>query len=278
MEWEKAKNLILIFFILLNVVLAAFMLGERRRYTVTAEHEAVIRNVLAQHDITFDTEMIRRFPPMRALLMSGYYYDEDALLGMFFPESQLPQRSEYDWGISFTHGASELAIANGYVVYTNPHGMADTPAAFIRRHFPDFVLDEYDERFVHNDEDGEWMIFRQVYRGFTVYSNYIQFHVTDAGIEEVIMIFGHIHGRDGPQRPIFAPDEALITFLHVMHRFAPEQPVTIWHMDIVYFTEFDNAGTEYGSIHHAVPFYRIFTREFEIPFLINAYLNMSIDV
>ena len=69
MEWDKAKRLLLVVFVLLNVVLGAFTLNERRRYTVTAEHEAIIRNVLAQHNIHMDAEIVRRFPPMRSLLM-----------------------------------------------------------------------------------------------------------------------------------------------------------------------------------------------------------------
>jgi len=273
MEWDRAKNQILVFFVLLNVVLAAFMLSERRRYTVTGEHEAMIRNVLAQNNITLDTDMIRRFPPMRALLMSGYYYDEDALLQIFFADSHVPERIEHAWGVEFTHGDVELVIANGYVSFFDPNGLGGTPQAFISRHFPDFV---HDERFLPYDNEGE-VVFRQVYRGYVIYSNSIHFLVTDAGITEVVMRFGIIQGWDGPERPIFAPDEALLTFMQSVQAFTRD-PVTIWYIDIVYFIEFDHASHEPGTVQHAMPFYRIFTHEFDIPFLINAYLNFSIDV
>jgi len=277
MEWDKAKNIILVFFVLLNVVLAVFMLSERRRYTVTDAHETVIRNVLAQHNIRMDAEMIRRFPPMRALLMSGFYYDEDALLRIFFDDPKLPERHEHEWGIAFTYEEVELTIANGYVSFYDPSGWKITPQAFITRHFPDFVHDHYDDQLSPHDAEETRMVFRQVYRGYVVYSNYIVFSIDETGIIEIVMQFGIIDGWDGPERPIFAPDEALLTFLQRVRAFT-EVPVTIWHMDIVYFTEFDNAGVAYGSVHHAVPFYRIFTHEFHIPFLINAYLNLSIDV
>jgi len=275
MEWNKAKNIILIFFILLNAVLAAFMLGERRRYTVTGEQQAVIRYVLAQHGITMDAEIPRRFPPMRALLVSGYYYDEDALVEMFFTDVPSVTRIANENGeIYMYNNQAQLWIADGVVVYFNPSGLGGTPQDFIAQHFPGF---EYDARSSHVDEEGTMMTFRDVYRGYMVYSNNVRFLVADAGIIEVVMQFGIIQGWDGSERPIFAPDEALITFLQRVLVFT-SNPVTIWHMDIVYFTEHHNAGDERGSTHHAVPFYRIFTHEFPIPFLINAYLNFSIDV
>jgi len=276
MEWNRAKNIILIFFVLLNVVLAFFMLSERRRYTVTSEDEAMIRNILAQHNITLEADMIRRFPHMRALLMSGFYYDEDMLIDILFQDTADITREENIWGISITDGQAMLMIADGFASFYAPYGLGRTPQAFIAQHFPDFIQDE---RFLPHDDLGQRMIFRQVYRGHMVYSNNIEFLVADTGFVEIVMQFGIIHGWDGLERPIFAPDEALITFLQRVQLFTRERdPVTIWHMDIVYFTEFDNVGLEHGSVHHAVPFYRIFTREFDMPFLINAYLNVSIDV
>jgi hypothetical protein len=91
------------------------------------------------------------------------------------------------------------------------------------------------------------------------------------------MQFGQIHGFDASERPIFAPHEVLITFLQRIAAFT-DDPVTITHMDIVYFIEALHTSDEVGSIHHAQPFYRIFTAQFPMPFLINAYLNVSIDV
>jgi len=268
MEWENAKTYILLFFILLNGVLALFTITERRHYTVLGEHEATIRTVLAAHDITMTAEMIRRFPPMRALRLSGYYYCEYEMVHLFFPDPARVTRQEDAFGVLFYYGEADLWISDGGVVYFNPDGLGITPQAFIAQHFPDF---ERDERFTPFDEEGERIIYRQIYRGFTVYSNAIEFLLTEAGIIEVVMQFGYIHGWDGPERPIFAPDEALISFLQRVQIF--NHPVTIWHMDIVYFIEFDAASAEPGTEQHAAPFYRIFTYEFDMPFLINAYLN-----
>ncbi|MCL2500449.1 MAG: hypothetical protein FWE90_08940 [Defluviitaleaceae bacterium] len=274
MEWEKAKNLILLFFVLLNIALAGYLFAENRRYTVSAEHEDIIRTVLARHDITMETDMIRRFPPMRALRISGYYYDEDMLTGIFFGDDSRVIREETPFGVDFTLGNAQMWITDGFVTYFNPDGLDTTAESIIARHFPEFVLDEF---FTPHDEEGRRIVYRQSYRGHIIYSNVIEFLVTDAGIIEVDMQFGRVHGFDDLERSLFAPDEALITFMQRAHTLLGTQPKTIWHMDIVYVLEFAKASDERGSSYLAIPFYRIFIRCSELPFLINAYMNISID-
>ncbi|MCL2202574.1 MAG: hypothetical protein FWB88_01350 [Defluviitaleaceae bacterium] len=275
MEWGRAKNLLLVFFILLNLVLAGLIFMENLRYTVTGDQEALIRSVLAQHNISMYTEMIHRFPPMRALQVSGYYYNEEELLAIFFHDPAMVERVEFPGGVDFIYGNAIMFIDSGFVTYFNPDGLGISVEAFIETHFPDFIRDYH---FTPHDEEGLRVIYRQAYRGYMVYSNYIEFLVTERGIIEVDMQFGRIIGFDGSAHNLFAPDEALITFLQRVQATMGNQPVTIRHMDIVYFLEFDAASDEYGSTHHAIPFYRIFIEESEMPFLINAYMNVSIDV
>jgi hypothetical protein len=274
MEWEKAKNIILIFFILLNIILAGFIFIESRQFNVTAEQENIVRSVLEQHNIRLETEIIRRYPPQRALRVSGYYYDENALKMMFFNDPGQVERIETTFGEDFTDGTAYLWISNGFITFYNPTGLDITTDDFVRTYFPDFILDEH---FTPHDEEGQRIVYRQAYRGFIIYSNFIEFLVTDNGIIEVFMQFGEVSGWDGPERPIFAPDIILITFMQRARSLLGEQPITIWHMDIVYNLEFENAGDEVGSSHLAIPFYRIFIEGSDLPFLINAYLNVSID-
>jgi hypothetical protein len=196
------------------------------------------------------------------------------LLGIFFADPQAVEREEGPYGLDFTEGSAHMWISNGFVTYFNPDGLQVTAESVISAHFPDFVRDE---RFTPHDEEGLRVVYRQAYRGHIIYSNFIEFLITDAGIVEVDMQFGRVHGFDGPERPLFAPDEALITFMQRAHTLFGSRSVTIWHMDIVYMLEFANASDEHGAVHLAIPFYRIFVRGSELPFLINAYMNISID-
>ncbi|MCL2187826.1 MAG: hypothetical protein FWC16_02200 [Defluviitaleaceae bacterium] len=280
MEWERAKSLLILFFIALNIVLAGFLFLENRRYTLRSENERVIRSVLAQHDVSLSADMIRRFAPMRALRVSGYYYNEDELLAIFFQNPEAVTRTDAVLGgAEFYKDASQLVINNGLITYFNPYGLHVTVEEFISRHFPNFQRDAF---FNPQDEEGVRITYRQVYRGYVLYSNFIEFLVTDAGIIEVDMRFGIVQGWDGPARPLFGPDEILITFLQVYRQriqpFRDDRHTVIWHMDIVYFHEFENTSDERDSTHLTMPFYRIFVEGLDLPFLINAYMNVSIDV
>jgi len=283
-EWEKAKSILLVLFILINVVLFGLTLAENRRYTLTAEREALVRSVLARHDITVETDITRRFAPMRSLRISGYYYNHDELVGIFFDDPTRVLHTQTAFSDEFTKDEAELFIAGGFITYINAARMYSGENnitreqarvigdAFISEHFPDFIYDEY---FRPHSDAGQLLVYHQFYRGHRVYSNFIELLVTPKGITEADMQFGRIHGWDGPERVIFAPDEVLLTFLQRVDTL--RMPVTITNMDIVYFLEFIYASDERDSLHRAIPFYRIFIEGFEMPFLINAYTNVSID-
>ena len=284
MEWEKAKSILLVMFVLLNIVLFGLTWAENRRYTLTSDRENQVRSVLARHDITVETDIIRQFPPMRALRISGYYYDHDELLAIFFEDPTLVTHSQTLFNDEFTKNEAELFISNGFITYINAARTCDGENkitrpqarvigdAFISEHFPDFI---YDENFHPHSDAGQLLVYHQFYRGHRIYSNFIELLVTAKGIAEADMQFGRVHGWYGPERVIFAPDEVLITFLQRVETL--RMPVTITNIDIVYFLEFIYASDERDSLHQAIPFYRIFIEGFEMPFLINAYTNVSID-
>jgi len=287
MEWERAKTYILIFFIVLNIGLGFLIFMENGRYTVGTEQERQIRTVLNDSNISMYTQLMRRFPPMRPLNVTGFYYDTDALVAILFDNPQAVERYDEFGRQSFRYGNSHMTISNGFIFYENPDGFRQgrgfavddeiTHAHasfltddFIRSYFDDFVQDSHFEV-----AGGIRIIYRQVYRGQLVHSNFIEFLVTPIGIEHIEMQFGQILGHAEPPLMIFAPNEALLTFVQRVSHMAEEAPMTIVHMDLVYFQEYIS---DQPSVYHAVPFYRIFTRcSDDRPYLINAFTNVIID-
>ena len=286
MQWERAKTFIILFFVLLNVSLFAILRLENRRYILTLEQEQAIRTVLYRNNISLETAIMRDHAPMRSLSISGFYYDEDELIAMFFdnPETVLRLSEE---PYLFTDGYSRLTISiNGFIEFINPQGftrvagtarMQDTPVeqaeaealsnAFIAQYFPDFRLDS-----VFPSDEGWRLYYRQVYRNYKIYTNIIQFLVTPIGIREIEMQFGRIEGfATGPPRIIVSPDEALLAFIQHARNVLGNVPVSIVDMDRAFFQE--NSSTQRGLTHHAIPVYRISVYGFDMPFLINAYTN-----
>jgi hypothetical protein len=91
------------------------------------------------------------------------------------------------------------------------------------------------------------------------------------------MQFGRVYEHMGTSRMIFAPDEVLLTFAQRVNALplSAEDPMIITHMDLVYLQE--DASDIIGSIYPAEPFYRIFIKGKNVPFLINAFTNVLLE-
>ena len=293
MEWERAKNYILVFFVLLNIGLALLWFMEYNRYVMTAEQERIIRDILSQNNISMYTRPMRRSPPMRPLNVTGFYYDEDWLLEIFFDD---PAQATTISPNVFACDKGRLEISHGWISYEahEPYGFRDTGARvlsvdgseltrdiaagltdeFMRSYFPEFRQDSiFYVVNAHGAPEGVRIVYRQMYRGQIIHSNFAEFWVTTNGIERIDMRFGRVLGHDGHSQMIFSPDEVLLTFAQRMRHTHELQVIT--HMDLAYFQEYicDQPGNDF----FAIPFYRIFVVGDDRPFLINAYTNVIID-
>lgn len=295
MEWERAKNYILVFFVLLNICLGFLVFLENRRYTMTGEQERLIRTVLNRNNIIMYQLPLRHSPPMRPLIVRGFYYDVDtvdALLEILFQDPEYVERTSHDGMYQFRSGTTVMTISNGFIFYHVRGGfpqeerdafqaLALLPAditfekariltdEFIQAYFPDFVQDDSFEVL-----SGMRIIYRQKYRGQLVHSNFIEFLVTPVGIFEIEMQFGRIVEHAGTPIMLFSPDEALLSFAQRVSHITRERPMHISDMDLVYFQAYISDQPNY---YHAVPFYRIFVKGESRPYLINALTNVIID-
>ena len=287
MEWERAKSYLLLFFILLNLTLGGLLLLERRRYTVTPEREQAIITIMNQNNIAMGTRLMRRFPPMRGMYVSGFYYDEYQLAEIFFGDADVHHVSTQHRHV-FTYGEARLVIAHGFISYDNPQGHGGEegrPAVlcrmearrlsdnFVEGNWPDFSLDDV---FIGLD----WLrlSYRQVYRGHVIHTNFIEIIVTDMGIVQVEMQYSQVLEMADDTRPIVAPDLALLTFVQRIRAISNTQayPMVIDHMDLVYFQL--EGSTDPDGSYPVVPFYRVFIYgDGGDPFLINAFTNEIIN-
>jgi hypothetical protein len=280
MRWERAKNLMLLFFVILNIFLAVMLVQEQRRYTLSPEQEQAIRAMFTQHDISWYIHFIRQYPPMRPLAMSGFDYDMDILLAMLFDSP--PQQAGDDTREIYEQGDTRLVISNGYISYDNPAGLGEKPPAltrenaialgdaFIQDHYRLFVQD-----YVMPVPEGFRLFYREAYRGHIIHSNFIELLVTQNGITQIDMQYGNVLEYSGPAREICSPDEALLTFIQRVRTIWPDAPILISRMDLVYY-QLEIRSRENTAL-HATPYYRIFIGDNEVPFMINAYTNVCIN-
>ncbi|MCL2456531.1 MAG: hypothetical protein FWD19_03165 [Defluviitaleaceae bacterium] len=285
MEWERAKNYIIVAFVLLNCGLAGLLFYEDRRYTLGSDRIASIQAVLSDNNINFSyTNLPRRFAPMRHLDVSGFYYDVPALLDIFFGDEVFFRKDSDDERIIFETEKTILEISNGFISFDNSANLRENrnenknenfsreeaikiSQNFIAKYFSDFKRD-----IVFEADGGFRIRYIQEFREQLIYSNLIEFFVLPQGVAWIEMEFGRVIGFSAEPRMIFAPDEILLTFMQRVRHRAMENPIFITHMDVVFKQEY--ASDQPGTIYPAVPFYRIFIRGEDFPFLINAYTNV----
>jgi len=286
MEWERAKTYILLFFVLLNLILGAFILAERRHFILTPQREQDIILIMNQNNISMDARLLRRFPPMRVMYIGGFYYDRDQLVEVFFGNADI-ERVFGPRGYVISSNNGQLVLDHGFVSYDNPNGHGGSnywisgsldqvlaqsiTDAFVSTHWPDFVLDDI---VVGPD----WLRFsyREMYRGYMIHTNFIEIIVTNKGIVRVEMQFGEVVEMQRDRMPITAPDEVLLTFVQRVRNHALDSPMIVTHMDLVYFQEEGSPNPE--GQYKVEPFYRIFIDGDEgDPFLINAFTNEIIN-
>lgn len=289
MESERIKTYIIVFFVLLNLALGGLLVMENRRNWVTTQEAERILTILANNNITLDALPMRHFPPMRPMYITGFYYQVDALVEMFFPNPTVVRQEERFGGYFFQDHDSSLSISGGFVFFESENGFRSRQLAvqspelanvnamqtidnFIASYFPTFVQDS---SMVLGDGEATRIIYRQEYRGHLIHSNFIEFILTPVGIVQIEMQFGEVVGFTGTPTNIFSVDEALLIFAQRVHHITQVTPKTIVHIDLAYFQEY---FSEQNTPYQGAPFYRIFTYcSGDRPFLINAFTNIIID-
>ncbi|MCL1988260.1 MAG: hypothetical protein FWG64_09865 [Firmicutes bacterium] len=285
MRWERAKNLIIVFLVVTNVVLAVLINIETEVHNLTVERETALNVVLANNNIILGNELVRNFSPMRDLQLDNYNYDVDQLLEMFFPpNARISHLTDANFD-EFYWENSRLTISNGYIAFVAGHdiiGVPEVAAAaeitqtFIDTYYPNFILDINSTRLARRG--GLRVFYRQEYQGQIIHTNFVEFLVTSDNadtivIEEVDIQYGVPLGFVYLPQNLVGSDEALLTFMQNI-RMQNAETILINHMDIAYFQTMSGLREGYFPTNvYAVPFYRIFVEGYESPFLINAQTN-----
>ena len=254
MEWERCKNILIIFFIILNIALGLLFWYENRKYNITIEQERMIRAIMFQNQINMYDSLIRQHRPMSSLYIGEFSHD--GFKDIFFT-GNFNTIYDNDMLIMEDNTGRLTIYESGFIVFDN-HSRFNDPLGFINEHFPDFVLDS---------NIGEWLTFRQVYNNMIVHSNTIEILVIENNIKQIEIFFGDIIGSTGENQEIFSSVLALFSFIQRARSIFYDTPIIITRMDLVYFQDHMESNL-------AVPYYRIFIEGNDMPFLVNALTNV----
>jgi len=291
-QWQKAKNIVVLFLIAVNIILFFLIQSDTARTRLSSSQEAAIVSVLNREQISLNTDIGRiNFSPMRRLTLRPVEINHNEVLAIFFDSAEISHLTrvidgdriiyhtptsdrvltlrnsafefdDYNRGeiIDFTQSTEEILLEARRITDELVERMG---------HFSDgFALD------IKHYRIGDFInaVYRFSYRGIIIQPNEIRFTITQSGIRAVEYRFFEPIGHDGESRVIFAPDEILLRFMTdpIINNL---KPVIINSIDIVYDFKEEDLN---GDVVYAVPSYRInYSGGARVlaEFLIDAYSN-----
>ncbi len=272
LDTEKAKNLTIIFLVLLNLFLAVLVYINSAKFTLTKEQETAIYKVLEQNGISISTKLIKTNKPMREMNVLPYSYDIDEIVYKLFGGWEgVSDVSEFGRTI-YTKGDAMLTIEDGVIVFEKPSGnvsggffvnskedavkLCDSFVLDDKNIVPQFVLDNVIE------EKGNYVVeYRNKFGGSIVFSNYIKLYVDSSGVYGLECSYSEVANFETAKKEICTVDEALYALLKDLKNkgTSAQQKLSIDKIDIVYFQE-QISGEEDTAL-KATPCYRFYFDE-----------------
>ncbi len=282
MNWRRAKNLLLVSFLILDLVLAWLYVGLRTEtgHVAGAGVEPEIVEQLAENNITLATELPRGTPELALLRVGVMWQNPYSLALTFFGTLDGVDMVRLDNPLlqaAFSRGKEEvLFYSSGVTVYTRHNGTSHTGGNQSRteaeKRARQFLADHGGLdglellRSTPYRRQGTYLVeFTQTWQGRPlVGASGAVLVVTPAGVENCWRRYLSVLGESGIRRSVIPVEEALLAL--ALERPRPEAtPLTIKEITLGYYNKIYNADEW-----EAAPVWRIWTGG-ETYFYINAF-------
>lgn len=280
MNWEKAKNILIILLVLVNLGLLGLNQQQKEKYALTHEQETAILSVLDQYGIALEGALVQNAPPMRELTVSIPPTDLTKLRRQFFGEDASVTTSVAFNQTILTGEGKSLTVANNEVTFTQaPEG---PPIANFSLAAAEDAALEYMNRLMGGQSnvqlgavteagDGYLFTYYELYKGYRLFGCRREILVRDTGIASFYAVNYEVEGMSTQRQGVCSADEALLTFCYEM-RAEDKTGLVIEEMTLGYdFQEVQEI--EQGNTLKMVPCYSVRVAGEEVPYIINAYTN-----
>lgn len=270
MNWFKAKNLILVSLLALNILLMMLIYVTSDTYVLSSEQIENMYQVLSsKYNIGIYAQLPKKYQPMKEMeVLSEGDSVTEYLYSIFFGESEGVTKFQEEDKVIFQGDGKTLMTQSGDFVIS-----ADTDLGMTREE----ILKELEKSFgnyvlYQKTTDGNKVIYdyRQKYKNQTVYTNYLLFEEVDGKVIKMEGYYAEVLGFIGDDREIISVDLALFNFANYYPKGEDEQ-LFIDSIDLVYNQE--QVVGESDVILKATPCYLIQVRGSAAPVKIDAYTN-----
>lgn len=281
MNWSRAKNILILTFLALNIFLGyrlwmeTYILFPSRVVTHQEIEEA--RKQLNVVNLDLEGTVPRQFFSMSFLTVTNRLWSGEVLASSLFPEQPPCRLENIDEGSEkYIHEKGELTVSHtGIIKFTQKLAPAEEAAQklgeteaislaedFLQEHglFPsDARLEDIYE--LHNN--GYFIRYNQVYKNQLLFGGYLYVWVSPQGVKRFELYWLQPQGFNGRDIIIITAPDALLRLTEVIS--PPGERKTVKEINVGYFSEsFDAQKWD------MVPVWRIKISDFGI-FFINAY-------
>lgn len=231
MEWIKAKNIIIVMFVILNLFLFAYSGTYRSNSSTGKETYEKIIAVLDNKGVELDKNL--KVPlnvkDTSLLVMESVFPDEDGMVKFFLgidSNSVLPEYNDDENVKTYKYNGNTLIIAgSGMVQYLS--GVSKTGSSSVSDidyTAGESIPDEFDDIFtaagldkssyildkIITEEDHITYCFIEKFKGFLIYDNFIKIKLSDNEIEEVSFFARNAKRLDRSKNMVLSPYHVLL--------------------------------------------------------------------
>jgi len=280
MNWEKSKTVMIVMLLLTNAFLLGFAYLNSPAYTVSGDQYAAIMSVLQKNGVTMTADFIKDSPPMPSLTLYAGSLNAGDICGVFFGAAA--GVTDAGNGV-YTLGSAGLMVSGDGFVYNNPEGLGagsgcDSVIKSLSPYLPGFARDKTGVSARGGPVDNT-VTYRQIYKNYMIYSNYVTFTVSNNGIIRAECSYNPPAFFGKARGGICSPDAAAFAFLRRAKTLYNGDQINISGMELLYCVPQSDGGAQghagQAATITAAPFYRFSVSGKADSVLVNAYTGLA---
>lgn len=227
MEWSKAKTILIILFLILNVFLFGSILYSSSSLGLNSDYVKYVNTFLESKNITLKASIPSYHSSSGMIDYEDQTIDKNHAVNFFFGHSVSPSNEAELPDTLWVENEKVLEIGNNIIKYTD-----STPDRSLSIKDKDKLLkelapyfeglgidrNEYVADIYQEQNDAVYVKFIKKYKGHLLFDVYIDFYITPAGIESINMV---------PKVAIstIVPDEILSAYQVMVVGMIPENSI-----------------------------------------------------
>jgi len=244
-EWSKAKNILIIIFVILNVFLLVYSGIYREKTNVSKEEVVTAINILKKNGVIIDPacEIPTYKKNTSMLVFENGNINKQKIIDKLFGKNYV-ELKQLDEKKTITEGEKSLTFAEGCAFTYNNTNPSDniniSQEKGIERYLRDYLADmginmsRYIlDKYTKNKDNTVTLIFIEKYKNFLIYDNKISISIAKNGITNITLNIKKIKGFTKAPSPIMPAHQVLLK------SFYNKKGVTIKFIDIG-FKGFEN--------------------------------------